>query len=236
MNNDFLIGQAQLNQAHESRDSSDGGFTRRSFIKRTGGATVATLVAFNLLSDESKGEDSQTSAEASFRYLIKCVAWPNPEHDRSRNQINSCDYYVTNLSLSGAYEGAKSESFTIGISASGIHTWKPVFGTSMRREGVQEKMSIRLWLEEQKIKVTHLYGDGKDKNGDMEIVVAVTPLVTAKAYLMKSGWSLTNGSIGWNGDDLTADLEFSSGSEEIDSVGLGSAFTVVKVDRNGNEI
>lgn len=52
MNPQFLIRPSQLNQAFEANNSSGSGetsgVTRRSFIKRTGGATVATLVAWNL--------------------------------------------------------------------------------------------------------------------------------------------------------------------------------------------
>lgn len=58
MNSQFLIRPEQLNQAFES--NSGGGandVTRRSFIKRTGGATVATLVAWNL------GANTATAAE-----------------------------------------------------------------------------------------------------------------------------------------------------------------------------
>jgi hypothetical protein len=51
MKHEFLISP-QLNQAFEPGGLSGGGWgngiTRRSFIKRTGGATVATLVAWNI--------------------------------------------------------------------------------------------------------------------------------------------------------------------------------------------
>lgn len=53
MNHDFLIGSAQLNQAFESQGASGcgehgNGITRRSFVKRTGAATVAVILAANL--------------------------------------------------------------------------------------------------------------------------------------------------------------------------------------------
>lgn len=49
MKHEFLVTPPHLNQAFESGGSSGGGcgngITRRSFIKRTGGASVAVLVA-----------------------------------------------------------------------------------------------------------------------------------------------------------------------------------------------
>lgn len=63
MNHDFLIGSAQLNQAFESKNSSgvggNGGssVTRRSFIKRTGGATVAAFVCWNLANQQLNAQN-----------------------------------------------------------------------------------------------------------------------------------------------------------------------------------
>lgn len=57
MNNDFLFHPSQIQQAFESNSSSGSSgneITRRSFIKRTGGATVATLVAWNLITNNAK--------------------------------------------------------------------------------------------------------------------------------------------------------------------------------------
>jgi hypothetical protein len=51
MNHQFLIRPIQLNQTFESNIPSGGtDLTRRTFLKRTGGATVATFIASSLLS------------------------------------------------------------------------------------------------------------------------------------------------------------------------------------------
>ena len=72
MKHDFLIGSVQLNQAFESQGSSGSGgdgTTRRSFIKRTGAATVAAVVAFNFAERAyGSAEDGQT--EVSYRYRL----------------------------------------------------------------------------------------------------------------------------------------------------------------------
>lgn len=60
MKHDFLV-RPHLNQAFEPEGSAGGawgsGITRRSFIKRTGGATVASLVAWNLATTKSRAEE-----------------------------------------------------------------------------------------------------------------------------------------------------------------------------------
>jgi hypothetical protein len=74
MNHDFLIGSSQLNQAFESNitsgGSTDGDYTtRRTFIKRTGGATVATVIAWNMQVATAKADDESSSASASFSVM-----------------------------------------------------------------------------------------------------------------------------------------------------------------------
>ena len=88
-------------------------------------------------------------------------------------------------------------------------------------------MKIKLYLDGDTIKSALLSGDGSDKNGDLEILVSGAPMTQFKAYLMKEGWSLTNGKVGWDADGASAELSFASGSTKIDSVGIGAAFTVV---------
>jgi hypothetical protein len=59
MNRNFLVTPTTLNQAFESDGKASGfsnGITRRSFLKRTGAASVATLVAWNMTSQQGKGE------------------------------------------------------------------------------------------------------------------------------------------------------------------------------------
>jgi hypothetical protein len=71
---DFLIGSVQLNQAFESQGSSGSGgdgITRRSFIKRTGAATVATVVAFNFAeSAYASAQDGKTEVSYRFRLFV----------------------------------------------------------------------------------------------------------------------------------------------------------------------
>lgn len=57
MHRQFLVRPAQLAQAFESGSGSGSGITRRSFIKRTGGATVATLVAWETSKTKLHAED-----------------------------------------------------------------------------------------------------------------------------------------------------------------------------------
>jgi hypothetical protein len=70
MNHDFLIGSVQLNQAFESTVGSGGGVTRRSFIKRTGGATIATLVALHVTSQQAFA--TENSNPSPSYYALKC--------------------------------------------------------------------------------------------------------------------------------------------------------------------
>lgn len=54
--NSFLPPPVRLSQVFECDHSGGGGITRRSFIKRTGGATVATMVAWNLTVNEARAQ------------------------------------------------------------------------------------------------------------------------------------------------------------------------------------
>lgn len=65
----FLPSPVRLNQAFEGDRSGDGGITRRTFIKRTGGATVATMVAWNLATNEASAQGSGEGSAASFSVL-----------------------------------------------------------------------------------------------------------------------------------------------------------------------
>ena len=76
MDSPLLIRPPLLNQASESGSSSGGGnsVTRRTFIKRTGGATVATLVAWNLQVAKANAErESSGNSSASFMCAISPV-------------------------------------------------------------------------------------------------------------------------------------------------------------------
>ena len=64
----------RLNQAFETAPSG-GGFasneiTRRTFLKRTGGATVASLVAWNLAAERARADLESGSGYPSFRLII----------------------------------------------------------------------------------------------------------------------------------------------------------------------
>lgn len=64
--NKFLPPPVRLSQAFESERFSDGAsgseITRRSFLKRTGGATVATLVAWNLASQQASANPESSDS------------------------------------------------------------------------------------------------------------------------------------------------------------------------------
>ena len=70
--NRFLPPPVRLSQAFDSENSSSGygsSITRRSFLKRTGGATVATLVAWNLASQELKASSPESGDSESYGML-----------------------------------------------------------------------------------------------------------------------------------------------------------------------
>ena len=55
-------------------DSSSGGITRRSFLKRTGGATVAALVAYGTATDRLKAESAEQSGSyVSFQVIGEII-------------------------------------------------------------------------------------------------------------------------------------------------------------------
>jgi hypothetical protein len=97
MNRDFLIGSAQLNKAFESKKScaSGGGITRRSFIKRAGGATVATLVLWHLPSQNAHAAcPNQCNAgnHSSHCHWVKKIAVlfdGTIQHNQIQNRGNS---------------------------------------------------------------------------------------------------------------------------------------------------
>lgn len=68
MKRQFLIRPPQLNQAAESSDLSGGSssnLTRRTFIKRSGGATVATMVAWNLQTTNARATEEDNFSSYS---------------------------------------------------------------------------------------------------------------------------------------------------------------------------
>jgi hypothetical protein len=75
--NRFLPPTVRLSQAFEPEKFSGGAgaseITRRSFLKRTGGATVATLVAWNLASQEIRAAHAFTS-DSSPKWKIRSRA------------------------------------------------------------------------------------------------------------------------------------------------------------------
>jgi hypothetical protein len=80
MNHQFLIRPVQLSQAFESNSSSGGSesgeITRRRFIKRTGGATVATLVAWNLASNSANANEDESGSGSSPAMYLVCTNAP----------------------------------------------------------------------------------------------------------------------------------------------------------------
>jgi hypothetical protein len=73
MNHDFLIAATQLNQALEKQKTSGSacmGMTRRTFIRRTGSATVATVVACNLADRAYAGAYGPDKIKVSFRFRL----------------------------------------------------------------------------------------------------------------------------------------------------------------------
>lgn len=75
MKHDFLVRPPYLNQAFESSGGWGNGITRRSFIKRTGGATVASLVAWNLATTKSRGEGDGGTSGGSGSSTWKKRRW-----------------------------------------------------------------------------------------------------------------------------------------------------------------
>ncbi len=88
MNRNFLVTPPQLNQAFESDGKASGfsnGITRRSFLKRTGAASVATLVALNLVTqqkasaagDNSNGSETTNGSANTHGCNLRCDGYPN---------------------------------------------------------------------------------------------------------------------------------------------------------------
>lgn len=76
MNHNFLVRPEQLNQPFESHEpcgcgghgqghDHSNGITRRSFIKRTGAVTVATMVAWSAATHQARAEGASGSGSAS---------------------------------------------------------------------------------------------------------------------------------------------------------------------------
>lgn len=80
--NRFLPPPVRLSQAFESKNFSGGAsgseITRRSFLKRTGGATVATLVAWDVANQIARatGEPTLGSFATSGSWFITCIGVP----------------------------------------------------------------------------------------------------------------------------------------------------------------
>ena len=70
----------RLNQAFETA-ASGGGYpsneiTRRTFLKRTGGATVASLVAWNLAAERAEAQNANVGSFASLGWLrVSSTRW-----------------------------------------------------------------------------------------------------------------------------------------------------------------
>jgi hypothetical protein len=93
--NEFLPPPVRLSQASDLEKFSGGAsgseITRRSFLKRTGGATVATLVAWNLASKQAEAMSNLFSdisdATDWDEHILICNEEPTPETYRSTWQV-----------------------------------------------------------------------------------------------------------------------------------------------------
>ena len=93
MNRDFLIGSAQLNQASESQESGgSSSMTRRSFIKRTGAVTVATMIAWQASQAPVNAEPLPHGA-VSYRWILRCTE--DPATSNSAVQQGSATTFIT---------------------------------------------------------------------------------------------------------------------------------------------
>lgn len=68
--NPFLPPPVRLSQAFESEHSGGDGITRRTFIKRTGGATVATMVAWNLTINEARAQGGGSGSGSGSKFSV----------------------------------------------------------------------------------------------------------------------------------------------------------------------
>lgn len=82
MNHNFLVRPEHLNQAFESQEpcgcgghGPGNGLTRRSFIKRTGAVTVATMVAWSAATHQARAEAASGSASASYKICGHKCSW-----------------------------------------------------------------------------------------------------------------------------------------------------------------
>ena len=108
-------------------DSSSGGITRRSFLKRTGGATVAALVAWNTVAYEAKAaviDDSSATSAPKYFYYFECAKDPKDSGMKAplfsdikkmnfpNGSANTAELRLgLSLTLLGPRSGEKSNSF-----------------------------------------------------------------------------------------------------------------------------
>jgi hypothetical protein len=66
----MLLDASSLNRHELNSENQSSGHTRRSFIKRTGGASIATLVAWSLLNESTKAGTGDTVPKASKQKIL----------------------------------------------------------------------------------------------------------------------------------------------------------------------
>lgn len=105
MKHHFLLSPHRLNQAIESSVSGGGGsfgnaITRRSFLKRTGGATVAAMVAWNTSTHVASAQDEPTQNPSSDSLKLYCQDEP-----AANSYSNACP---------SSLQGAQRQQLPIG--------------------------------------------------------------------------------------------------------------------------
>ena len=90
----FLLSPTLLSQTSDPIDTG-GGMTRRLFIKRTGGATVATLVAWNLSTQRARAEVSESQSQWSTYnpLVLVCTGYPSSsvQNGQGTNRVTDLD-------------------------------------------------------------------------------------------------------------------------------------------------
>ncbi len=96
MNNSFLLPPpGRLNQPVDGETEGGGGamssMTRRKFLKRSGGATVATLVAWNLASTQANAQIEENGGSSGSEYFLICTKAPSLFLNQAYSQITNAD-------------------------------------------------------------------------------------------------------------------------------------------------
>jgi hypothetical protein len=91
MNHPFLLPPSRLDQPFDGENEGGGGamssMTRRKFLKRSGGATVAAFVAWNITANSAKAQEEEGVGGSSYLMRINNIEPESGAASQIRDQI-----------------------------------------------------------------------------------------------------------------------------------------------------